>query len=155
MMPPSFFRRPKGFLLRVLTLRLLRDEPMHGYEIMKRVEQMTHGRWTPAHSMLYKMLESLEGDGYITSEQDFKGEVERTIYTITRKGKRHAQEELSKFARLFSNLITSEEIPDPMIAFSEIILENLPPEERRTVLIRIRDQLEQHLKTIENELAKL
>ncbi len=155
MKSPSFFRRPKGFLLHVFTLRLLRDEPMHGYEIMKRIEQMTQGRWTPSHSMLYKMLESLEEDEYITSEKDFKGEVERTIYTITRKGKRHAKEELGKFARLFSNLIISDQMPNPMMHFSEIILENLPLEERKTVLIRMRDQLKQHLGFIEEELSKL
>ena len=155
MMPPTFFRRPKGFLLRVFTLRLLRDEPMHGYEIMKRVEQMTHGRWTPSHSMLYKMLESLEEDGYITSEKDFKGEVERTIYTITTKGKNHAKEELGKFARLLSNLITTEQYPNPMIQFSELVLENLPPEERKKVLTRIRDQLKRHLMVVEDELSKL
>lgn len=155
MMPPSFFRRPKGFLLRVLTLRFLRDEPMHGYEIMKRVEQLTGGRWTPAHSMLYKLLESLEEEGYIKSEKDFKGEVERTIYTITKKGKSHAKEELGKFARLFSDLITSDQMANPMISFSEIILENLDPEERKTVLTRIQDQLKEHLRIIEEELSKL
>ena len=155
MIHPSFFRRPKGFLLRVLTLRFLRDEPMHGYEIMKRVEQLTGGRWTPAHSMLYKMLGSLEEEGYITSEKDFKGEVERTVYTITEKGKSHAKEELGKFARLFSNLISSEQMPDPMIPFSELILESLSPKERKVVLVRIREQLQSHLKAIEGELSKL
>lgn len=154
MMHPSFFQRPKGFLLRVLILRFLRDEPMHGYEIIKRVDQLTGGRWTPSHSMLYSMLGTLEEEGYLKSQKDFKGEVERTIYTITKKGKTHVKEELSRFAKLLANFITSDQTPDPMF-MQDIVLENLSPEERKTVLTRIREQLKNHLKTVEEKLSKL
>jgi DNA-binding PadR family transcriptional regulator len=127
---------------------------MHGYEIMKRVEQLTSGRWSPSHSMLYKMLGSLEKEGYLVSEKDFKGEVERTIYTITKTGKQHVKKELTQFAKLLANFITSDQIPDPMF-MQDIVLEHLPPEEQKLVLTRIRDQLKSHLKSVEEKLAKL
>ncbi|MFX1475932.1 MAG: PadR family transcriptional regulator, partial [Promethearchaeota archaeon] len=105
--------------------------------------------------MLYKMLGSLEEEGYLVSEKDFKGEVERTVYTITAKGQTHVKEELSRFAQFLSRVAASDQVPDPMVMMQDIVLENLTPEERKALLMKVRHQLKRHLKRIEDELDKL
>ena len=113
---PPFFQRPKGALLRISILRMLSEEPMHGYELMKRMEEYTEGHWIPSHSLLYNTLSNLESNGLVSSQKDFKGEVERTVYSITGEGKTHLDEELGQMAQLISRMMTTiSEHPIPRL----------------------------------------
>ncbi len=151
---PPFFQRPKGALLRISILRILNDEPLHGYEIMKRIEEDTDGRWSPSHSLLYNTLSQLEEQGLITSQKDFKGEVERTVYYITKQGNLKLEEEVLHIAQMISRMVSSFE-GRPIGRFPRLILEHLPPEDRKNLLIKFRDQIKAVLKEIETELAKI
>ncbi len=148
-----FFERPKGFLLRIAILHLLRDKSMHGYEIMKRVEEKTQGHWTPSHSMLYKMLENLESAELIASKSEMKGEIERTVYTITKQGKIHVNEALKQLAQNIYNLIQTQHGPPLLIP--DMIMEHLNPEEQKELLLKLREELQKHLKEVEKQLTKL
>jgi DNA-binding PadR family transcriptional regulator len=151
---PFFYRQPKGFLLRLLVLRLARDKPIHGYEIMKQVEELTGGGWVPAHSMIYKLLESLKKDGYLTRQKDYKGEVERTLYAITDKGTDLLREAASRMAGLISTMLTLQKAP-PAFLRVQLLAEELPPHERRVLLTQMRDAVRTYLAEIEAELAKV
>ncbi len=73
------FRR---IFLKLVVLKIIRDRPSHGYEIIKTIEQNSGGRWTPSAGSIYPALEDLESKGFIRSE-----EVERKkVYSITPKG---------------------------------------------------------------------
>ncbi|MFX1319809.1 MAG: PadR family transcriptional regulator [Promethearchaeota archaeon] len=149
-----FFQRPKGVLLRISILRMLIDESMHGYQLMKQIEEDTNGTWVPSHSLLYNTLSTLEEQGFITSEKDFKGEVERTIYSITEEGKTHLDEQLSQLAHVFSRMMqAASEHPFPRMP--RIFLEHLKPEERRQFLVQIKNRLEAALKEVKKDLAVL
>ncbi|MFW9831606.1 MAG: PadR family transcriptional regulator [Candidatus Thorarchaeota archaeon] len=133
---------------------MLSEEQMHGYELMKRMEEYTEGHWIPSHSLLYTTLSDLESSGLVTGEKDFKGEVERTIYSITNEGKIHLDEELSQMARMISRMMTTmneHQIP----RLPKLLLDHLPPEERREMLTKFRDRLKKTLNEIEKELAKV
>jgi DNA-binding PadR family transcriptional regulator len=148
-----FFERPKGFLLRIAILHLLRDQSMHGYEIMKRVEEKTQGHWCPSHSMLYKMLENLESAELITSKSEMKGEIERTVYTITKQGKTHVNDALKQLAQSIYNLIQTRQGPPLLIP--NMIMEHLSPEEQKELLVKLREELNKHLQEVEKRLSKL
>jgi len=83
-----FFRGPwressfqKGDLKYVI-LDLLKDKPRHGYEVIRELEEMSHGLYTPSPGTVYPTLQMLEEMGYAESaERDGK-----KIYTITEEG---------------------------------------------------------------------
>ena len=149
-----FFQRPKGVLLSISILRMLIDEPMHGYQLMKQIEEDTNKAWVPSHSLLYNTLGTLEEQGFITSEKDFKGEVERTVYSITDEGKTHLNEQISQLAQVFSRMMQAAS-EHPLPRMPRIFLEYLEPEERRKFLIQIKNRLEVALKEVKKDLAAI
>ncbi len=73
------FRR---IFLKFIVLKIIRDSPTHGYDIIKKIEQRSDGRWTPSAGSIYPILEDLEKNGIILSE-----EIERKkVYAITPRG---------------------------------------------------------------------
>ncbi len=149
-----FFQRPKSALIRISILRFLYEEPMHGYELMKRIETHTDGRWIPSHSLLYNTLSKLEENGFLTSQKDYKGEIERTIYSITNKGKDHLDEELTQLARTITKMMSSISIPQ-FPNLPRFLLDHLPPNERKQFLLQMQARFEEALKEIKNEVKKL
>ena len=68
--------------LKYIVLKIIKDKPTHGYDIIKTVELRSNGRWTPSAGSIYPILEGLESIGFIQSE----GIERRKVYTITPKG---------------------------------------------------------------------
>ena len=68
--------------LKFVILRLISRNPMHGYEVMKALEEESKGYYRPSPGSVYPTLQMLEDEGYVTvEEQDGK-----KIYTITDEG---------------------------------------------------------------------
>jgi DNA-binding PadR family transcriptional regulator len=64
-------------------LELLQERPMHGYEMIKALEQKSGGFYTPSPGSVYPTLQMLEDSGQVTSN-----EVEgKKVYTITDAGR--------------------------------------------------------------------
>lgn len=64
-------------------LWLLQERPMHGYEMIKALEQRSGGFYTPSPGSIYPTLQMLEEGGYATGS-----EVEgKKVYTITDTGR--------------------------------------------------------------------
>lgn len=68
--------------LKYMILELLRDRPMHGYEVMRALEETSRGAYTASPGSVYPALQSLEDEGLVTSEEGDG----RKVYTITEKG---------------------------------------------------------------------
>lgn len=69
--------------LKYVILDLIKDKPRHGYEIIRILEERSHGFYTPSPGAVYPTLQLLEEMGYITAtEQDGK-----KVYTITGEGR--------------------------------------------------------------------
>ncbi len=68
--------------LKYIILELLRDRPMHGYEVMRALEETSHGAYKASPGSVYPTLQSLEDDGYVASEERDG----RKVYTITDGG---------------------------------------------------------------------
>jgi len=55
---------------------------MHGYEVMRALEETSHGAYKASPGSVYPTLQSLEDDGYVASEERDG----RKVYTITDGG---------------------------------------------------------------------
>jgi DNA-binding PadR family transcriptional regulator len=88
---------PRG-LLRFLVLKLLREKPMSGAEIVEEIERETDGRWKPSPGSIYPLLASLQDKGY-TNESP-TGESGMKQYVLTDEGKTFFEEQV-KFGQKF------------------------------------------------------
>src|SRR5262249_43037371 len=55
--------------VRAAVLALLAERPMHGYEMIKEIEERTQGAWTPSAGSIYPTLQMLEDEGLIRGEE--------------------------------------------------------------------------------------
>lgn len=51
-------------------LELLAKEPMHGYQMMKALEERSDGRYTPSAGSIYPTLQMMEDRGWIDPEEE-------------------------------------------------------------------------------------
>ncbi len=79
----SIFSVPLRHL--VLNLIALHGE-MHGYEIMKKIKELTLNMWKPSTSTLYMVLDTLVNEGLLEKRIEYKGKMKRIKYKITEKG---------------------------------------------------------------------
>jgi DNA-binding PadR family transcriptional regulator len=64
-------------------LELLAEQPRHGYEMIKELEQRYGGFYRPSPGSVYPTLQLLEDEGHLTSES-IEG---KRVYTITESGR--------------------------------------------------------------------
>ena len=74
--------------LRLIALALIAEQPRHGYEIIKVLEEKTAGWYSPSPGIVYPTLTYLEEVGYVTAEV----EGAKKLYTITAEGRAHLDE---------------------------------------------------------------
>ena len=70
-------------------LLLLRDHPVHGYELQERLSELADGDEPVGAGNLYRILRALEDEGLVKSEwhADLPGPAKRT-YELTPAGRR-------------------------------------------------------------------
>ncbi|MFD3997780.1 PadR family transcriptional regulator [Streptomyces sp. NPDC058548] len=74
--------------VRASILALLKDRPMHGYEMIKEIGERSDGAWRPSPGSVYPTLQMLEDEGLITSES----EGGKKLFTLTDTGRAEAEE---------------------------------------------------------------
>lgn len=74
--------------MKYVILKLLRDKPMHGYEVMKALEEQSHGCYKPSPGTVYPTLQWLEDEGLVSSEEK-EG---KKVYVITDAGRTFLEE---------------------------------------------------------------
>ena len=65
--------------LRLVLLKLIADEPRHGYDLIRAIEEMTHGDYAPSPGVVYPTLTMLQDMGLIeeqAAEDDLAAGVE-------------------------------------------------------------------------------
>ena len=77
--------------LRYLLLDLIAEQPRHGYELIKAIEEKFGGFYSPSPGIIYPMLTLFEETGLATVTT----EGTRKLYTITEEGKRELAENRS------------------------------------------------------------
>jgi DNA-binding PadR family transcriptional regulator len=74
--------------VKFVILRLLKEKPRHGYEIIKALEEKMAGCYTPSAGTVYPTLQLLEDEGYIRAD-DSDG---KKVYHVTPEGERYLEE---------------------------------------------------------------
>jgi DNA-binding PadR family transcriptional regulator len=68
--------------LRLVVLQLIAEKPRHGYEIIKAIEELVGGAYSPSPGVVYPTLTMLEELGHVTvAEQDGK-----KLHALTEQG---------------------------------------------------------------------
>ncbi len=74
--------------LKFMILRLIADRPMHGYEVMKALEEESQGTYQASPGSVYPTLQMLEDEGHLAS----KKEDGKRVYRITEAGREYLAE---------------------------------------------------------------
>jgi DNA-binding PadR family transcriptional regulator len=166
---------PKG-LLRHYILHRIAQGPVHGYEVIRDIDNKTEGAWRPGAGSLYPILKKLESEGLTKAEQGAGEEATRRIYHITPKGIHslaESREMLANFQqrwsfmrKIFIELIDSDKVPNFFVDSSnrqfelarEILDSNsgkLPPSEAEYMLKEYVLGLERQLNWANETMAKM
>src|SRR6059036_2838580 len=74
--------------MKYVILKLLKDKPRHGYEVMKELEERLHGCYSPSPGTVYPTLQWLEDEGLVIA-RDVEG---KKVYEITDAGRKFLEE---------------------------------------------------------------
>lgn len=81
-------------------LKLLVDvgEPLHGYEIIQRLEARSQGHFRFKEGLVYPRLHQMEQEGLLESRWlGEPGTRRRKVYSVTEKGRRQLEAELQRW----------------------------------------------------------
>lgn len=77
----------------------LADQDLHGYEIMRRVEEQTDGRTRLGPGTLYSSIHALLEAGFIAEvSNDNASDERRRYYRLTASGRKASREEAERLA---------------------------------------------------------
>jgi transcriptional regulator len=86
--------------LDMLVLRVLALEPMHGYGVTQRIEQMSRGTFEVQPGSLFPAFRRLERDGFVKSEwRSTENNRRAKYYRISERGRKHLEEERKEWHR--------------------------------------------------------
>ncbi|WP_327347098.1 PadR family transcriptional regulator [Streptomyces europaeiscabiei] len=74
--------------VRASILALLKDRPMHGYEMIQEIAERSGGAWKPSPGSVYPTLQLLEDEGLIASAS----EGGKKLFSLTEAGRTAAEE---------------------------------------------------------------
>lgn len=80
---------PKG-LLRFYVLKLLKEKPMSGAELIREITEKTEKRWKPSPGSVYPLLSWLLDSGYTEEAPEQEAGVKR--YSLTEAGEKFLEE---------------------------------------------------------------
>ncbi len=93
--------------LRLVLLKLIADEPRHGYDLIRAIEELTGGDYAPSPGVVYPTLTMLADMGLI---EEAAAEGSRKAFAATTEGKAHLEANAAEVEALFERL--AEAAPD-------------------------------------------
>ena len=83
--------------LRLVLLKLIADEPRHGYDLIRAIEEMTGGEYAPSPGVVYPTLTLLAGHG---PDRRSAGEGARKTFQVTSEGRDASRGEFRRGRRI-------------------------------------------------------
>jgi len=91
--------------LRTVVLRLLdREGRMYGYQMSKRVGELSNGNYQLTEGALYPLLHKLVQDGLLETETERVNGRARRYYRITAAGRAAAADRVTEFMRFAATM---------------------------------------------------
>ncbi len=135
-------------MLELAILGLLKEQPMHGYQLSRELGDSLGGFWRVSYGSLYPTLRRLENAGDVealVSQETTVGR-RKQVYRITEQG------EVS-FFHLLQEAPHDNQSEDQRFRVRLAFFRYLPPETRLRMLERRRAYLEERLSTITDSMG--
>lgn len=87
--------------LRLVLLKLISEQPRHGYDLIRAIEELTGGEYAPSPGIVYPTLTMLQDMGFIA---ETTGEGARKPFQITEAGTAHLEENREEADELIERL---------------------------------------------------
>jgi DNA-binding PadR family transcriptional regulator len=87
--------------LRFLLLALIEEQPRHGYDLIKALEERTGGSYRPSPGVIYPTVSLLEDEGFV---RQAGGETGRKLFEITDAGRAALAENRSSVEAAFARM---------------------------------------------------
>jgi DNA-binding PadR family transcriptional regulator len=100
----------EGGELRLVLLKLIADEPRHGYDLIRAIEDLTGGEYAPSPGVIYPTLTLLQ-DMDLVEEAAVEGA--RKPFQVTDEGRAHLEERSEEVEALFARLTDLKPGPSP------------------------------------------
>ena len=94
----------KGSLKSIVLKLLAENDRMYGYEITRKVEELSEGKIQLTYGALYPVLHKLEKDGSLVTESQNVNNRTRIYYKLTPKGKSVAKEKIEELKEYMETL---------------------------------------------------
>ncbi|MEP6784303.1 MAG: PadR family transcriptional regulator [Sphingomonadales bacterium] len=91
----------EGSELRLVLLKLIADQPRHGYDLIRAIEELTGGAYAPSPGVVYPSITMLQDMGHI-AETDTTGT--RKAFSVTDDGTAYLAERATEVAELLARL---------------------------------------------------
>ncbi len=89
-----------GGELRLLLLKLIEEQPRHGYDLIREIEERSGGAYAPSPGVIYPTLTMLDDMGLVEA----KAEGARKAFAITDAGSAELTEKAAEVEALFQRL---------------------------------------------------
>lgn len=96
----------KGSLTTIVLKLLSEQDRMYGYEITKKVKELSNDKLTLTEGALYPALHKLEAEGLLSVSVENIGNRPRKYYSLTRNGKKQAVNKLADLKDFFLQMQT-------------------------------------------------
>lgn len=100
--------------IRLATLALLANAPMHGYQLMREIADRTDGLWQPSPGAVYPALQQLEDEGLVTAD---KAEGKR-VFQLTEDGTRYVAEHREEIDGVWDTV--GEDLDESWLELAEV-----------------------------------
>jgi DNA-binding PadR family transcriptional regulator len=91
----------EGGELRLVLLKLIADQPRHGYDLIRAIEELTGGEYAPSPGVIYPTLTLLQDMGLI---EEAAGEGPRKNFGATAEGRDYLDQRTEEVEALFERL---------------------------------------------------
>lgn len=86
----------KGSLTTIILKLLTEEDKMYGYEITKKVKELSDGNLMLTEGALYPALHKMEADGLVKVSIEHVGNRQRKYYSLTRSGKKEVTSKIEE-----------------------------------------------------------
>jgi len=91
--------------LQLLLLALIADQPSHGYELIKALEQRSNGVYVPSPGMMYPALACMEDRDHVSIQLEGK----RKCYALSDEGRTHLAANRERVDMMLAKLAAAAE----------------------------------------------
>jgi PadR family transcriptional regulator len=89
--------------LEIMILQSLRLKPMHGYGLVKHIQQVSEDLLQIEEGSLYPALQRMLREGWVDAKEGVSAKGRPTrIYRLTPAGRRHLEQEVASVEKMFA-----------------------------------------------------